>query len=120
MSIEDVLRTYGAAWNTDDEAERRKLLEDAWADDGYYCDPTGEAAGRDALVAMIGGAREMFAGFTIEQTSGVDEHHGWARFAWRMDGADGATITDGFDAVELADDGRIQRIIGFFGPFPEA
>jgi hypothetical protein len=41
MTSEAVLRAYGDAWNTDDEDERRKLIESAWADDGEYVDPTG-------------------------------------------------------------------------------
>ena len=119
MTPDEVIATYGEAWNVDDEAERRKLLEASWADDGEYCDPTGRADGRDALVAMISGARSQFGNFQIEQTTGVDTHNDWARFGWRMDAEDGTTMIEGFDAVQFADDGRIRRIVGFFGPFPE-
>jgi hypothetical protein len=118
MGPSDVVAAYGAAWNEPDEGRRRELLEQGWADDGVYCDPTASVAGRDALVAHIGGFHDQLPGVRIELTSQVDEHHGWLRFAWTMVGADGATLTEGFDVGELAEDGRLRRIIGFFGPFP--
>ena len=118
MGVNEVVAAYGAAWNEADEAARRKLLDDAWSDDGAYCDPTATVSGRDALVAHIAGFHQQFPGARINQASGVDEHDGWLRFAWTMLGPDGATIIDGFDVGELGPDGRLLRIVGFFGPFP--
>jgi hypothetical protein len=117
MGMSEVVATYGAAWNEPDERSRRKLLEDAWTDDGVYCDPTAQVNGREEFVAHIAGFHEQFSGARIEMTSGVDGHDSWLRFAWRMVGADGAPITQGFDVGELAPDGRLRRIVGFFGPF---
>jgi hypothetical protein len=74
--------------------------------------------GRDALLAHIAGFQQMLPGARIEMTSGVDEHDGWLRFAWSMIDVSGATATEGFDVGELGPDGRLQRIVGFFGPFP--
>jgi hypothetical protein len=117
MALGDVVHKYGAAWNAAD-AERRKLLEEVWADDGVYCDPMGRADGREALIAHIGSLQAQLAGHTIELRSGVDEHDGQFRFAWAMQGPDGATVMEGVDFGVLAPDGRIQSITGFFGPFP--
>lgn len=118
MGAGEVVTSYGAAWNEPDEDARRKLLNQGWADDGIYCDPTATVSGREALVTHIAGFHQQFPGARIEVASGVDEHDGWLRFAWTMVGADGATIMDGFDVGELAPDGRLRRIVGFFGPFP--
>jgi hypothetical protein len=120
MDATETITTYGNSWNEPDEAARRAMLEAAWADDGAYCDPTASVVGRDELLAHIAGFREMFPGARIEPTSGVEEHHGWARFAWSMVDADGSTSIEGFDVCEFAADGRLQRIVGFFGPFPPA
>jgi hypothetical protein len=120
MDAMETVTAYGNAWNEPDEAKRRALLESAWADDGTYCDPTAIAEGRDALLEHIAGFRAMFPGARIETTSGVEEHHGWARFAWSMVDENGATSIEGFDVCEFAGDGRLQRIVGFFGPFPDA
>lgn len=118
MGVREVVAAYGAAWAEHDEDSRRKLLEEAWADDGVYCDPTAKVEGRDALVAHIAGFHQQFPGARLDLASGVDEHDGWLRFAWKLVGSDGATVMDGFDVGELAPDGRLQRIVGFFGPFP--
>jgi hypothetical protein len=119
MGPSEVVTAYGEAWNEPDEGSRRQLLEQAWADDGVYCDPTAEVDGREALVAHIAGFHQQFPGVRIEFTSGVEEHHGWLRFAWAMVGDGGATVMDGFDVGRLAPDGRLSQIVGFFGPFPE-
>ena len=117
-SSTEIVAAYALAWNAPDGAERRRALERAWTDDGVYSDPTAEVAGRDALLAHIGGFQAQMPGARIVLTSGVDEHHGMLRFTWALRGSDGATITDGVDFVELAADGRIRRVTGFFGPPP--
>jgi hypothetical protein len=117
MKVSEVVEAYGAAWNEPEESCRRKLIEDAWSDDGHYCDPTAQVDGREALVAHIAGFHQQFPGARIDMVSGVDDHNGWLRFAWTMVGGDGAAVMDGFDVGELAPDGRLRRIVGFFGPF---
>jgi hypothetical protein len=118
MSTQQIAETYGAAWNETNEGKRRALLEQAWADDGVYTDPQSHVEGRDALVALITGFQQTMPGARIVPTSAADEHHGQIRFTWRMDGADGKAVMEGIDFGELAPDGRIKRIVGFFGPPP--
>lgn len=117
-TTKEILDAYGQAWNEQDEAKRRKLLEFCWADDGSFTDPQSKIQGRDALVAHIAAFHEQFAGAKIVPTSDPDEHHGRVRFTWRIDGKDGAKMMDGIDFAVLADDGRLARIIGFFGDPP--
>lgn len=117
MDVAQTVATYGAAWNERDADARAALLEAAWSLDGTYQDPTGRADGRDALVAHIGGFQQTMPGHTIDQESGVDVYGNVFRFAWSMRNADGVVL-EGFDYGELDADGRIARIVGFFGPFP--
>ncbi len=117
MEPAEAVAAYGAAWNESNEGARRALLAQSWSDGGVYMDPTGRADGRDALVAHIGGFQTMMPGHTIEMTSGVDVHGNVFRFAWTMRNGNEAVL-EGMDFGELADDGRIDRIVGFFGPFP--
>jgi hypothetical protein len=119
MDINEIVDTYGASWNEPDEGKRRALLEKSWSDDAVYQDPTGRAEGRDALVAHIGGFQQMFPGSTIENTSGVDTYGSVIRFAWVMRNDKGEVAIEGMDFGELAPDGRLQSISGFFGPFPD-
>jgi hypothetical protein len=120
MTAREIAEAYGAAWNEPDETTRRALLEKAWADDGVYIDPQSHVEGREALVQHIAAFHQSFAGASIVPTSGVDEHHGMVRFAWAMRVFDGSTIMEGVDFGELAPDGRLRRIVGFFGPPPAA
>ncbi len=118
MDVNEAVATYGAAWNETDEAKRRKLLEQAWADDAIYQDPMGRAEGREALVAHIAGFQQMMAGNTIEPTSAIDTYGRVFRFSWVMRDASGNVALEGMDFGEVAADGRLQNITGFFGPFP--
>jgi hypothetical protein len=117
VDISEVVAVYHSAWNELDEAKRSTILEQSWADDGVYRDPQGTVEGRAALVAHIGGFQAAFPGRTIEQASGVDSNGVGIRWAWEMRNGD-AVESDGLDYAELAPDGRIQRIAGFFGPLP--
>ena len=38
------------------------------------------------------------------------------RFAWKFVGGDGKTVMEGIDFGALGPDGKLQRIVGFFGP----
>jgi SnoaL-like domain len=115
MSASDLVNIYVAAWNEPDNDRRRQLLEQAWTDEGTYTDPQSSAAGRDAFVALIGAFMQRFQGVRLERRSNVDKHHGLLRFAWSMVGP-GGPVMEGMDFGELAEDGRLCRIIGFFGP----
>jgi len=113
--VADIVNAYGAAWLEADADARRALLGIAWSDNGTYQDPTADVAGRGALVAHIGGFHQSMPGAQILITSAVDHHHSKIRFTWKMLGADGAVAMEGVDFGELADDGRIAKIVGFFG-----
>lgn len=95
---------------------RRALLEDVWAEDGTYQDPTADVAGREALVQHIGGFHQAMPGARIEMTSEVSQHHRRFYFAWRLVTGDGATAIEGVDFGTVDLEGRIAEIVGFFGP----
>lgn len=119
-TTKDIVTAYMAAWNEPDEAKRRSLLQKAWADNGRYTDPMSDAEGRDALVALISQFQKQMPGASITAASGVDEHHGRLHFAWKLQRSDGSTQMEGIDIGQLAGDGRIQSIVGFFGAPPAA
>ena len=119
MDLNETLASYGASWNEPDAEKRRALLDESWADDGVFVDPTGRAEGRDALLDMISGFQQMFPGSTIDLTSGIDTHANVFRFTWVIRDAGGNVTLEGIDFGELAPDGRIANITGFWGPLPE-
>jgi hypothetical protein len=114
-----LVELYVRAWNEDDDAARRALLDSTWADGGVYRDPMSTLEGRDAVLAHIVGFRERVPGGRIEVRSGVDEHGPHFRFAWAVLEGDGSVRLEGIDVGRRADDGRIAEIVGFFGPLPE-
>ncbi len=118
ISVEMAVDAYCAAWRAVDEAERRRLLDMSWSEDGVYQDPTADVSGREALVHHIAGFFQRMPGFSLVTTSGVDHHHGKIHFLWKMQGPDGQTALEGRDFGEIGPDGRIRRITGFFGPPP--
>jgi hypothetical protein len=119
MRLQDLIVTYDRAWGEPDEGERRRLLEVSWAEDGELVDPgEGRFRGRDAVVGRIAGFSERFPGARVEVTSGLDEHHGFLRYAWTIFAADGRALLEGMDFAEVAEDGRLRRVVMFFGRLP--
>ena len=114
----EIVKAYCEAWNAASDGERRTLLEKSWADVGIYTDPRADLSGRDALFAHISRVQSGRPGSRIVMTSGLDQHHGVLRFAWKLVDSRGETVVEGIDFGELADDGRLRKIIGFFGPLP--
>ncbi|MCP3403390.1 nuclear transport factor 2 family protein [Bradyrhizobium sp. CCGB20] len=117
-NVDETVRAYGAAWLEVDEAERRRLLQSAWSETGIYQDPTANVVGREALIRHIADFHKRLPGTTIAFASGVDHHHGKFHFLWKMIGADGQVTVEGRDFGEFDVDGRICRIVGFFGQPP--
>ena len=110
---------YFAALNETDADRRRDLTLEAWTEDGGYFDPLQQAMGHDELVAVPVLAHEQFPGQRFVRTSGIDAHHGLVRFEWALVDEGGAASVTGLDVGIVADDGRLSRIAGFFGPAPE-
>lgn len=111
----DTIDTYIAMWNEDDPAARAALIERAWAPDGAYHDPLLAAEGHDALSEMVETVHQHYPGQRFARLTGVDEHHGFARFGWHLAGPDGTVTVAGIDVAELDDSGRLKRVTGFFG-----
>lgn len=120
MTVEETVAAYVAGWNEPDAGARRKLFESCWADDGVYLDPRTVMSGPDELTAGCRAFADRSPGATIELVGAVAAHHGHASFSWCVRGADGTVLRDGIDHVELAPDGRIRRVVGFFGTPPWA
>ncbi|GAB4585798.1 nuclear transport factor 2 family protein [Nocardia sp. IFM 10818] len=115
-AFEQLIDTYCAAWSESDPAIRRAVLEKVWAPDATYTDPTVQVTGLDGLLAHIETVAARRPGATVLRTSRVDAHHDLARFAWHVVQADGTALPDGLDLIEFTGDGRIRRVVGFFGP----
>ena len=114
--MDTVISAYDRAWNVSGLDERRQALEASLTDDCELVEPRGRFAGREAILERITGFAGRFPGARVDITTAVDEHNGVARYGWTIVDRDGALILDGIDVVERAADGRLQRVVMFFGP----
>ena len=119
--MSDIANRYIAAWNESDADLRLKAVADLWTEDGGYTDPLAAVIGAEAISAFIGGAQEQFAGLTFRLVDNVDAHHNVVRFGWQLLPAGGSeSVVDGFDVLDLTDDGRIRHVYGFLDKVPSA
>jgi hypothetical protein len=117
-AIKEVVTQYMAAWNAPEAASRQTLLNQCWSDSGVYLDPKTSLAGRDELARHIAAIQASRPGARLEFMSGIDVHHNVVRFLWRLVRADGSRGEVSIDFGEVGADGRLVRIIGFFGAPP--
>lgn len=113
--MDPVIASYDRAWNASTADERRRLLEQCVTDDCELIEPRGRFAGRQAIADRINGFSERFPGARVDITTNVDEHHGVARYGWRIVDADGKPLLEGIDVVERGADGKLGKIVMFFG-----
>jgi hypothetical protein len=106
---------YLSAWNERDPQRRAELIERVWAPDGRLVDPPLTGEGHQGISAAAGAMHEHYAGHSFRRASEVDQHHDHLRFAWELVGPEGEIALRGLDVGELAADGRLLRITGFFG-----
>ena len=126
---EAALAQYAGAWNKTTEAEIVAALKTCWTPTSTYTDPsTNTTHGPVELARAILSFHKSLPGATLKPTSGLDTHHTFGRFSWRLtmpapvvvNGVQQPQESDGFDFIEFSADGtKIMRIVGFFGPFPK-
>ena len=118
--LDTTIDTYLEAYAEADPVRRKELIGRVWAADGRLVDPPIEGAGHDGIGDVAAALQSQFPGHTFQRTSGIDAHHGFARYEWTMLAPDGTTVLTGLDIAEVADDGTLQRVVGFFGPLAAA
>lgn len=114
--VEALISAYCDAWNEPDAEKRAVMLSAVWADDGVYIDPAVQAKGVSELSAHIGRVLERNPETRIRRISRVDVHHGLLRFSFARVTPDGSMLREGVDFGEVSGDGKLVRIVGFFGP----
>lgn len=113
IDLASVLETYLSAWNVPDPAERRRLLERSVSDNVVFVDPMKNVMGRDALAAHIADMRATFPDVMYGPGGTVDHHNSVLRQPWVARRGD-EVVLRGIDIDDVAPDGRLSRIIGFF------
>ncbi len=109
------IERYDKAWNAPDADARRLLLDDALSEDCELIEPNGRFSGRPAILERINGFATRFPGARVTMTTRIDAHNGFARYGWEIVGAGGDRVLEGVDVVEAGADGRLRRVLMFFG-----
>ena len=115
--ITTTIDTYLEAYGETDPAQRLALIAQVWHIGGQLIDPPLDATGHSAISEMASAVQEQFPGHRFRRSSGVDAHHGFARYGWELVAADGTVTVAGLDVAEV-DGSRLRRVIGFFGDLP--
>jgi hypothetical protein len=118
--VASTVDTYLAAYSEPDSQRRSALIDQAWVPDGRLIDPPMTGEGRGGISEMADALQQQFAGHRFRRVSAIDTHHDQLRFAWELVAPDGTVAVAGLDVGELADDGRLRRITGFFGELTTA
>jgi hypothetical protein len=118
--LETTIDTYLAAYTEPDPTVRLPLLEKAFVADAKLIDPPIDGEGHQGISDMMTAVLQHYAGHTFRRVSGIDEHHGFARYGWELLAPDGAVALAGIDVAEVDDNGRLVRVVGFLGSLPDA
>lgn len=117
-TLPNTVDAYLSAWNETDPERRAQLVEKVWSAGGTLIDPPLAAEGHRGISDMAAALQAQFPGHRFRRASGIDTHHDFLRFAWELVSPEGKVVLSGQDVGELAPDGRLRRITGFFGPLP--
>jgi hypothetical protein len=115
LVVRAAIDSYDQAWNAPDADSRLSFLEAALSDDCELIEPNGRFAGRQEILERIAGFADRFPGARVKIATNVDVHSGFARYGWEIIDPKGKLVLEGIDVVEASLDGRIQRILMFFG-----
>lgn len=110
--------THLAGYAEPDQAKRLELLGSVWAPDGELIDPPFEGTGPTAIADLVDVVLQHYPAHHFERTTAVDAHHDYARYGWALVASDGTVSVQGYDVVQVGGDGKLARIVGFFGDLP--
>lgn len=108
--VDGFLRAWG-----DPDAETRRSLLAASADPGIvFRDAYGATAGLDDLLANLEAIQVHMPGVLLKRDGDVRLSHGTALAGWVAEKEDGTRLGSGTNVYDLAPDGRIARVVGFW------
>jgi hypothetical protein len=111
---------YIALWNETDAGRRRRLIAETFTETARYRDPMLSGDGPDGIDAMVAAVQTQYPAYRFHRTGAVDAHHQSFRFTWELRAEGQPPFVAGVDIGEIADDGRLQAITGFFDHLAQA
>jgi 3',5'-cyclic AMP phosphodiesterase CpdA len=115
LDLPAVVDTHLAAYCEPAGVRRAALVAQVWQPQGQLLDPPFDGTGHDAIAGMTDVVLTHYPAHTFRRTTAVDAHHSFARYGWELVAPDGSVAVTGIDVIEIGDDGRLARVVGFFG-----
>ncbi len=112
------LKTYFAAFAERDPVHRADLLSQCLTPDAEIWGPKRVFAGYVEISEKIAGFHQNWPGCCLVLASGVNSFKNAALIGNAIVGADDTVRASGQSVVELANDGRICRVLAFWEPLP--
>lgn len=119
-AIETLVDRHLAAYGDADVVRRTGAIREIWNAEGRLIDPPLEAYGHQGIAEQAAALQAQFPGHRFERTTAIDAHHQTLRYGWRLVSPAGAAVIEGVDVADLDVDGRLCRVVGFFGAQPPA
>ena len=119
-ALEKMVDTHLAAYGEPDAARRMALIREVWRDGARLVDPPLESAGYVGIADQAATLLAQFPGHRFERSTALDAHHQFIRYGWKLVNPAGEAVLAGVDFMDLDVDGRIGRVVGFFGAQPAA
>lgn len=113
-----LIDTHLAAYTEADAPRRAALVHRIWAASGQLIDPPLAATGHAQICQQAEHLMAQFPGHRFVRSSGIDSHHGMARYAWHLVDPTSAVVLEGIDIAQIDSEGRLVQVTGFFGPLP--
>lgn len=114
--LEDLIDDYSSSLLEPDEERRRCLLARIWADNCEVILPGLHLRGRDEINTHISRIHSEYYGSASPTLVGsVDAYDDVLRYEWRILGPLGDAVAEGVNFAERADNGRLRRVVVFFG-----
>ena len=112
------LIVYLEAFAEHDPVRRVDLLARCLTDDAEIWGPQRIFAGYAAISEKIAGFHKNWPGCRLVLASGINTFRNVGRFADAIIGPDGSVAASGEAVIELAQDGRISRVLPFWEALP--
>jgi len=114
----DPLAIYLEAFAEHDPIRRGELLARSMTPDAEIWGPQRVFAGYADISVKIDGFHKNWPGCRLVLASGLNTFRNVARFAGAIVGPDGTALANGQSVIELAEDGRISRVLPFWEALP--
>lgn len=113
---EQFVSSYILAWSTQDGDQRRRLIDDLYAEDAeFYADEPGDEPvqrhGRAEIMDNITQVNQRLTQGTglVTESTGFVENHDLLRVSWKMTAPDGNVAMTGMNLLIRGSDGEVVR-----------